>query len=266
MRHNRIKIGSIICGLLVIAAGVLLFAFNTGLLPLVYKHVVFSWPMLLIAMGFVFLFSRHKWLGGIILMLIGGFFLLPKLDIEGLSFITQNGWALILMILGVIIVMKALWIGRYLPWRTREFREKWDKRCEQHAEEWEKKRRGGSHKREKRYTESGYIDRNYVFGGSNEKIDFTDFKGGEINCVFGGMELDLTDSQLAEGVHHLELNSVFGGIVLYVPIDWKVEIRQTQVFGNFVDNRPKPGFEVDENSTLIVEASSVFGGGEIKCK
>jgi predicted membrane protein len=117
-----------------------------------------------------------------------------------------------------------------------------------------------------RKNESGYIDRNYVFGGSKEKIDYTGFKGGEVNCVFGGIELNLSDSRLAEGIHTLELNTIFGGIVLFVPLDWNIEIRQTQVFGNFVDNRPKPGFEISENSTLILQVASVFGGGEIKCK
>ncbi|MDR1154979.1 MAG: cell wall-active antibiotics response protein [Bacteroidales bacterium] len=266
MKLHHIKTGSVIFGLLFIMAGALLFAFNAGFLPPAYRQVVFSWPMFLVATGFVFLFSRHKWLGGIILMLIGGFFLLPKLDIERLSFITRNGWALILMSMGIAIVVRTLWIGRDLPRRGHEFREKWDRHCEQRAEEWKRRHRDDSYKRERCRTESGYIERDYIFGGTSEKIDIRDFKGGEINCVFGGMELDLSDSQLAEGVHHLELNSVFGGVVLYIPVEWKVEIRQTQVFGNFVDNRPKPGFEVDENSVLIVTASSVFGGGEIKCR
>jgi predicted membrane protein len=64
----------------------------------------------------------------------------------------------------------------------------------------------------------------------------------------------------------LELNSVFGGMVLFVPVDWNIEMRTTHVFGDFVDNRPKPAFEVDEKRTLIIEASAVFGGGEIRCK
>ncbi len=263
MRRSSIKIGSIIFGLLVVAAGVLLFAFNTGFLPDAYKSIVFSWQMLLIAMGFSFMFSRHKWFGGILLMLIGGFFLLPKLDIEGLDFVKQNGWAIALIVLGIIIIIKAFWVQKYLPWHNRELREKCERRKEQHAERMKNR---GNRDRDSARNESGYIDRNYVFGGADEKVEIRNFKGGEINCVFGGMELDLSGSQLAEGVHHLELNSVFGGIVLYVPADWNVEIRQTQVFGHFADNRPKIGFEVDEKSTLIIEASSVFGGGEIKCR
>ena len=251
MRRNRIKMSSIICGLMFLAAGVLLFAFNSGLLLPVYKSVVFSWPMLLVAIGFVVLFSRDKWLGGVILMLVGGFFLLPKLNIERLVFISQNGWATGLIIVGVIVLLRAVF-GKHFLYRTEWHcsEKKW------HPHNWENLKEG-----------SGHIDYNCVFTGGKKKLDTKNFTGGEINNVFGGMELDLTDAEMPEGVHFLEINSVFGGVVIYVPIDWNIEIRQSsQVFGGFVDNRPKPSFEVDEKRTLIIEANAVFGGGEIKCK
>ena len=255
MRRNRVKLSSIICGLLFLAAGVLLFAFNTGLLLPEYKRVVFSLPMLLAAIGFVIIFSRHSWFLGVILILIGGFFLLPKLDIEGLGFITQNGWAIGLIILGILVICNAIWRRRF-----NHCHKSW---------EWTEKKSYHGHRSSccgSYENGAGYIDRNCVFGGSKEKLNIKNFRGGDINSVFGGIELDLSEAQLAEGVHHLELNSVFGGIVLYVPVEWNIEVQQTQFFGNFVDNRPKPNFEVDEKRLLIIEANSVFGGGEIKCK
>ena len=256
MSRNRIKVSSVICGLLFLAAGVLMMAFNAEppLLDANYKNIVFSWPMLLAAIGFVFLFSRDKWLAGVILMLIGGFFLLPKLEIERLQFVTQNGWAIVLIIVGVLVIIRTVF-GKHFLFRTE---------CH-----WENKKHShGCHSHRGKYhrDEAGFIDRNCVFGGSKEKCDVKNFRGGDVNSVFGGIELDLSDAQLAEGTNYLELNSVFGGVVLYVPIEWNIEIRQTQVFGSFVDNRPKPGFEVDEKRTLIIEANVVFGGGEIKCK
>ena len=249
MSRNRIKMSSIVCGLFFMAAGVLLFAFNAGILPAEYKFVVFSWQMLLAAMGFVFLFSRHKRIAGIIMMMVGGFFLLPKLNIDGLDFIGQNYWAIVLICVGIFIVGSTIFGKQFF----------------RHSEEWHGSYRH-SHGWKSYENKAGYIDRNCVFGGSNEKLNLKNFKGGDINSVFGGIELDMSDCQLAEGVHHLELNSVFGGILLYVPIDWKIEINQTQFFGQFADNRPKPEFEVDEKRTLIIEVNAVFGGGEIRCK
>jgi len=95
-------------------------------------------------------------------------------------------------------------------------------------------------------------------------VESQSFCGGEINCVFGSLQLDFTSAQLAEGENYLEINTVFGGVVLYIPADWKLELRQTNVVGNFVDNRPKPSFEVNDNRKLVLEIASVFGGGEIR--
>ena len=84
--------------------------------------------------------------------------------------------------------------------------------------------------------------------------------------MFGGTELDLSNAKLAEGVNYMEVNLVFGGVVIYVPADWKIEVGQSQFCGRFQDNRPKLEFEVDENRTLILDVNAVFGGGEIKCR
>ena len=258
MRHNSAKTSSIIWGLLIVAAGALLFAFNTGLLPQEYKYVVFSWPMIPVVIGFCMLFSHRSWLGGIIMILIGGVFLLPKLEkleIEGLDFMVRNGWAIGLMVGGVLIICKTLFGKHFFHRNSEEFHT---------CMEWHNKHQ--SYKRRNSGNEREHIDLNCVFGGGKEQLKIKNFKGGEINCVFGGIELDLTDSELAEGVHTLEINSVFGGCVLYLPIAWNIEIQSTRVFGQFVDNRPKPGFEVDEKSKLFIEANAVFGGGEIKCR
>ena len=251
MKHSGIKLSSIVFGLLFLAAGVLLFAFNTGLLPIVYKDVVFSWPMLFIAIGFVCFFSRRKWVGGIFLMLLGGFFLLPKLHIEGLQFIAQNGLAIGLIVGGVIVICKAIWA------RSFKHHHKWF---------WPKNEWHHSYGSKNSRNDSGYIVRDCVFGSANEKIDVKNFKGGDIDSVFGSIELDLSEAQLAEGVNYLKIDSVFGSVVLYIPVSWNIEIQTDSVFGQFIDNRPKPEFEVDENRTLIIKADTVFGGGEIRCK
>ena len=255
MKHNSAKTSSIIWGLLIIVAGALLLTFNVGLLPMEYKHVIFSLPMIPIIIGFTFLFSKHKFFTGIILMLVGGFFILPKLDIESLDFITQNGWAIALIIGGVLIIFKTLFGKHFSHHNPESFRTHcaWHNKCH-------------TNNRKSSGNGQGYIDHNCIFGGGKERLDIKEFKGGDINCVFGGIELDLMDSELAEGIHTLEINSIFGGCVLFVPITWNIEIRSTRVFGQFVDSRPKPGFKVDEKSKLIIEANAVFGGGEIKCR
>ena len=255
MIRNRIKLSSIVCGLLFLAAGVLLYAFNTGFLLPEYKHVVFSWPMLLIAIGFIWLFSRYKWIGGVILMFIGSFFLLPKLNIEGLEFVAQNFWAIGLIVVGILVLCKTIW-SRHLKlhckcgWSDKDWNNGWHSHRMKNSSK----------------TESGYVIRDCVFGNIKETIDVKNFKGGDIDSVFSSVELDLSEAQLAEGVTRLKIDMVFGNIVLYAPVEWNIEIREDSVFGRFVDKRPKPECAVDENKILIISADSVFGGGEIRCK
>ena len=254
MIRNRIKLSSIICGLLFLAAGVLLFAFNAGLLLPEYKRVVFSWPMLLVAIGLVWLFSHHKWMGGVILIFIGGFFLLPRLNIEGFEFVAQNFWAIGLVLAGILVLCKTIWSRRF----------KAHFRCSCSNQEGN---HGGSHRAKNgSETEAGYVIRDCVFGNIKETIDVKNFKGGDINSVFSSVEIDLSEAQLAEGVNRLKIDMVFGNIVLYAPAEWNIEIREDSVFGRFLDNRPKPECAVDETKVLIISADSVFGGGEIRCK
>ena len=241
-------------GALVMIAGALLLAFNAGLLPMMYKSIVFSWPSLLIAGGICCLCCRGKRLAGLIMLLLGGFFLLPRLEIDRLYFITQNGWAIALILGGILIIGKTIF-GRQRSC-SEDFRTEFRKEME-----YESRKHQGKYK-----DMPGYVDRTNIFSGGREYCNSKEFKGGEINSIFGGLELDLSDAQLAEGTHTLEINAVFGGCVLYIPLSWNVRIMPTSVFGQFADNRPKMGFEVDEKRMLIIKSNAVFGGGEIKCR
>ena len=255
MKQYGSRIAPIVTGLLVIAAGVFWFLFNTGVFNPMYKPVVFSWQMLLIAIGFNGLFSRHGWFFGLVLMMVGGFFLQKFDDIPGIAIVTQNGWTMLLILIGLIILIRAIFGRKSFCCHSEEFKKRMGEKTSRCSNEWSR------HK-----GESGYLDLNFVFSGAKERLDMEIFRGGDVNCVFGGVELDFYDCQLAEGIHTLEINTVFGGTVLYIPMDWNVEIRRNQVFGGFDDNRPKPDFEIDKSRTLIIQASSIFGGGEIKCK
>ena len=245
--------------LLVMAAGALLLSFYAGLLPYTVKSIIFSWQTLLIAIGIVTIAQPRNQGSGFILIAIGSVFLLPKIFGRLYPFY-QNGpalsWAIILILIGIYLLFKTLF-GKHPFTFCVHTHHHHDSASFRHARD---------HYGARTYNDADYIERNYVFGGGNEKITTQNFKGGDINCVFGGMELDLSDAQLAEGTHTLEINNVFGGTTLYIPAHWKVQIRPTSVFGSFQDRRPKPYFEVEENKTLMVEVSSVFGGGEIRSK
>jgi len=247
MKQFKFNNVNMLIGVLIITAGVLLFLFKAGVLPQDCKRIIFSWPMILISIGFVGLFSRHKLGFGLLLMLIGGFFLLPRLNIEAFSFVNNNRWAIILIIIGIIVICKAIFQKNHGCCQ-------WQRGAARH---------GGTVYNEQ---DTGYIYRDYVFGGSKEYIDIKNFKGGHIKCVCGGIELDLSHAELAEGINTLDIQTVLGGVSMYVPVDWNIEIRQQQVIGSFEDRRPSPQGERDKGKILIINAEMVLGGGEIKSK
>jgi predicted membrane protein len=90
------------------------------------------------------------------------------------------------------------------------------------------------------------------------------FRGGRIENIFGGSELDFRSSKLADGEHILEITSVFGGITMIVPSDWNIAIEMENVMGGFVDKRRTLQTTIANAPRLIIKGSSVFGGGEIK--
>jgi predicted membrane protein len=107
------------------------------------------------------------------------------------------------------------------------------------------------------------FSKNSVFGSGDHIVLDPEFKGGELNAVFGGLTLDLRRTNLPVGETRLDINAVFGGITVFVPADWLVETHLDSVFGGFQDNR-MPKEPIDTTKKLIITGSCVFGGGELR--
>jgi predicted membrane protein len=230
-----------IFGLLVIAAGALLIAFNQGYISDEYRHIIFSWQMMLIAIGIINLGSRDSWIPGLILIGVGGFFILPELS-EEYHNIALTFWPVLLIVLGLMIIFK-----------KRRFRDhgRWHRRWQHFDKSAEIK------------FENGFIEESNVFSGSKKILSPGEFKGGRISNVFGGSEIDLSQTTLPVGETYLDIENVFGGMSLIVPGDWEVHIRVNPVMGGFVDKR-RNVHSTDPSRKLIIRGKAIFGGGEIK--
>jgi len=226
-----------IFGAFVIFAGLLLLAFNLGYLPAEYKHIVFSWQMLLIALGFINLFGKQSHIVGLILIAVGAFFIMPELRIFNFNFV-QLFWPLLLILLGMLIIVSKVF-------KLTARKHKWEPVTQEIP------------------IEDGYVREENVFSGSKRIIQPGVFKGGKISNIFGGTEIDLSQTTLAEGKSVLNIECIFGGVSLIVPSDWNVVINVKSVVGGFSDERriSKP---IDESRQLIIQGSAVFGGGELK--
>lgn len=225
-----------ILGAIIIAAGILLLLSNTGLLPYELRHIFFSWQMLLIGIGVISFFSSESRTPGTILILIGGIFILPR--IFDLSFnVWHIFWPVILITIGMFMLFKKS-PRNVLEWRF------------QH--------------RHNQDLNDGFIHEENIFSGGKQRIIHQVFRGGHINCVFGGSEVDLTQATLADGVSELEVNTIFGGVTLIVPADWKIQLKMTSIMGGFADKRSYIKENPDPSRILIIKGSTIFGGGEIK--
>jgi predicted membrane protein len=222
-------------GVLVIAAGLLLLARNTGLLNPTVSRIVFSWEMLLIAIGVINIFWRQSFRAGVILIGIGGFFLL--VNFYHMPFST---WQLFLPALIILVGLSMIFGG------ARFGKDMFKKPMFNHTV--------GS---------EDFFEDIAIFGGGERKVVTPNFKGGRMVAMFGGSKVDLSHCNIAPGDRPMvEVVSIFGGSGLLVPSDWNVKVEVFNIFGGYVDKRIAS--QVDYNKTLIVKGVTIFGGGEVK--
>lgn len=109
------------------------------------------------------------------------------------------------------------------------------------------------------------IDVVAIFGGNEKKIASDNFKGGNITTICGGAKLDFEAAKLSKGKNVIDLFTVCGGVEMYVPNDWNVEIKGLPLFGGFEDSRRKvPSETTASDKTLTIKGLVIFGGLHIK--
>jgi predicted membrane protein len=222
----------VLIGVVLVMAGLFLILRNTGIFPNFIDNVVFSWPMLLVTIGLVLTLSSSEKTAGIIVMAVGGFFMIPLVFRETFHMYNMF-WPAIFIIVGILFIVS--------------------------------RRKGFTSGATKGMTGDDYIDYVNIFSGVDRQVVSQNFKGGRISAVFGGTELDLTKARLAPGRNDIEIACVFGGATIIVPDTWFVTIEVTPVLGGFTDSRKlTPGRTVDSTSQLVIKGAVVFGGGEIK--
>lgn len=222
---------SMVIGLLVLGLGAFWLMRNFGIISEMAWGYIFSWQMLLIAIGLVNVVGEgHKGFGWV-LIAIGGFFLLSDIFFWPVSF-RHVFWPALLIIIGLFLIFGSKW--RY----KRRF---------------QYNRTAGS---------TDVLEDVSVFGGGDRTVHSDNFKGGEVVSVFGGSKIDLTHATISPEGAEIEIVAVFGGSTLLVPSDWTVKLEVFNIFGGFSDKRMRA--QADTNKVLTVKGVAIFGGGELK--
>lgn len=212
---------------------------------------------------------------GIIFVALGGLLLLSMLDIIDFNFgsIIGDWWPIVFVLFGIkhisenkstptwgifLIIVGTFWIGRNLDFIPFSF--------------WElfwpivlvfvgiSILFGNNKNKSERKTLGDSIKINAVFSGSKERLDIDDFKGGEVNAIFGGVEIDISECNIATEAH-MEVNAVFGGLKLRIDRDTKLILNGTPIMGG-LDNKVR-GSQIENPPVLHINYTVIFGGIEI---
>ena len=227
--------------LLLIAIGIIFLLKNLGFIDLNFYELLFSWPMILVAIGVVQLVDR-SYVSGFILLFLGTVFMLPRLDIIHYDAM-RVFWPIILIVIGVALLFRRRSIsssaGRYRVSAASDVS-------------------AGT-------SSDGFIRIDTSFSGN--KTTFTEpvFRGGILRSIFGGIDLDLRSARLDDLEIFVDLDCTFSGITLRVPPTWRIDSRIRSTFGGFDDKRPHlPPDALDMAHTVVLRGSATFGGIEVK--
>jgi len=236
-RHNGAWTGIFI---LLIGLAALLKASVTD-----FPDWVFSWQMLLIAMGF-FIGVRHNFRGGswLMLIIIGSIFLAN--DIYPEFTFRRYMWPVALIVVGLYIILRPR-----RRWHRFDSGNKDDSNAGTPATD------------EANYSNEDFVEGTSIFGGTKKNVISKNFKGGDLVNIFGGSELDLMQADFT-GTAVIEITTVFGGTKLLAPSNWSIKSEVVTIFGGLEDKRKMPVVQESTEKTLLLRGTVIFGGIEIK--
>jgi predicted membrane protein len=225
--------------------GAILVIIGTGLLlqrlDLNLPNWLFSWQMILIAIGTVVGFRHNFRVGAwMVMVIVGGIFLAGEVlswPYDTARFI----WPVAMITIGVIVIVKRNYTTR----------------------EWaERKRQFGA--TEESASGEDVLDATAIFGSVDKIVMSKNFKGGDVTSIFGGTVLNFMKADI-DGTATLDVTAIFGGCEIIVPANWKVKVDVTTIMGGVDDKRyldmiPSTGPE----KLLILKGTCIMGGLEIK--
>jgi hypothetical protein len=254
--------GNITFGLVILIIGTVWLLKTMGVL---IPGWVFTWPMILIAIGVVVL-VKHNFQsgGGAVLILVGSYFLLKReflIPVELEQYLLPVG----LILLGIVIMFRRR--RRYIwedfgDWEGKKKAVTEDFSGSQ-EKSWTQRFTGGGPISGIFNDSSEFIKLEAVFTSVQKRVLSKNFKGGKAFALFGGMEIDLSQADLGEKPV-LDVEISFSGLKLILPPHWDVQLDVTNMFAGVEDKRIYPQTTADPGKVLLIKGTVIFGGLEIK--
>ncbi|NSL88188.1 hypothetical protein ECE50_015200 [Chitinophaga sp. Mgbs1] len=245
-------------GIILIVVGVVLLLKR---LDLDLPDWLFSWQMILIAIG-VLMGFKHDFKGGawLIMISIGGIFLAGEVlnwPYNTARFI----WPVVLIVVGIGVITHRQFDRHNIDKIKESYKEKYKEMyAEQYAGSAE------SHYQSERHSATGddTINLTALFSGVDKTITSRNFQGGHVSAIFGGSDLNFMQADI-NGTVVLDVTTIFGGCEIIVPSNWTVKVDITPIMGGVEDKRPMSLLSsANKDKVLLVKGSCIFGGVEIK--
>ncbi|HEY6129779.1 MAG TPA: DUF5668 domain-containing protein [Candidatus Acidoferrum sp.] len=230
---SRDRYSGLVPGAVILAIGAIFLLNNMGIVNA--GHFFQFWPLILIFAGLVNLANPCRRIWGAILLVSGVLLQLNQLGYGHFSW--GEMWPLALIAAGAFAMWSAL--------QARKMAEGLN-----------------ANNADPRTT----LNESAIFGGIEKRLNAKEFRGGQLQSLFGGIEIDLRDADIDGAEAVLHTNAMFGGIELRVPETWYVVARGQGIFGGFKDSTrySGPGDGDKPKKTLIIVGTAIFGGVEIR--
>lgn len=247
--------GKVMAGLVLIAVGLVILASKLHIFFLPYW--VYSWQMLLIVLGLFIGFRQNfRKSGWLVLVVMGTIFLINDV-VSGFN-LRVYFWPVLLISLGLWVMLKP---RRHSIKNFRPSPGAGDGASQQYP--YERNAPGAAPYTDNSFSSEEVVDVTAILGGIKKNVLSKNFKGGEVISMFGGTELNLSQSDMQQPAV-LEATQVFGGTTLIVPPHWEVKSEIVTILGGMDDKRPMPPNGYEPGKLLILKGTSIFGGLNIK--
>lgn len=277
--------GRLWAGIMIIAIGLVLLAGKLDMDWLVPRWLI-SWPMMMVVIGLIIGGkSSFKNPAAIIILGIGLFFLVQRFtDFRIGPFL----WPAVIIGIGLWLLLDKRGgnrPSRHRPGHYNRYPDdyEWDKRVAGDRHHYSSAGNTGDHdnagqqdesvpepgytgnEREKQanFTADDYVKSTAVFSEVKKIIISKNFTGGEVVNIFGGTDINLIQADIQAPVV-IDIFQLFAGTKIIVPAHWKIHAEVVSVFGEVDDRRFIQDIPQDEQKTVYIRGTSIFGGITIK--
>jgi predicted membrane protein len=215
----------VVLGLLIVVFGLLLTADNLGLVET--GRLLHFWPLVFVGFGIAKFLQSSQTSGRVIggLIVLGGVWWTAN-SAFGFSLDISEGWPIILIVLGVILVLR----GRRGP------------------------------KEDQATTTDSHVTEFALMSGIQRRNASPGFKRADLTAVMGGVEFDLRQAA-TDGEAVIDVFAMWGGVEIFVPPDWAVSNDVVAIMGGAED---KSTGNQTARHRLKVRGFVIMGGVEIK--